>query len=100
MHADAAGSTAPSTAAFIVWFCPITRSRKPDNLSGFAISFLCGIKYLARKKPDRLSGFSLSIRLGPSQAISLRGAGTVRVSFFLSKTQKPNINVRFFEMFC
>jgi hypothetical protein len=28
------------------------------------------------------------------------GFRSVQVSFFLSKTQKPNINVRFFDPFC
>jgi hypothetical protein len=93
-------SKAPSTwafAAFNVWFCSITRSRKPDKLSGFAMSFLCGIKYLAQKKPDSLSGF---LPFSPIWFIAgYQPAPLYKVSFF-QKTQKPNINVRFCEKFC
>ena len=45
-------SAVPSTWALVpfnVWFCSITRSRKPDKLPGFANRLPCRIRYLAQK---------------------------------------------------
>jgi len=70
----------------------ITPSRKPDKLSGFAMTFLSGIKDLAQKKPDKLSDFSPFAPIG-----SIAGYQPAplfkRLSF---KNTKPNISVRFF----
>jgi hypothetical protein len=80
----------------------ITRSRKPDKLSGFAMSFLCGIKYLAQKKPDKLSGFSSIAGYQPAPPVQKHKNRTQMFGFFKSCVEikrlvslRPNIRVRF-----
>src|SRR4029077_13096486 len=83
------GSKSWAFVAFNLWACSITCSRKWDKLSGFANELPCGIKYLTQKKPDKLCGFSL---FNPS----VGSIGRDKSLFFLSKTQKPTINVTVF----